>query len=277
MLNAELSSAISQMMTSDIGGWLVGIGLIIYGIVGGCRLTMFGLEAVSAGWSTQIAHRFYRLLMRYAAGFIALSYWARPLPGLGVPVPGLLNSLVDEILKTITALTTQDLMYKMTLFEQQIGDWPSWTNTWGLFCYVVVTAFAMVLQALGFLLTAAAYISAAVATILGPIFIATMLWPSVDWAFRGWLRAWVQLSTLPITVTLIASVVGNFCWAVLSATPHAGAADVAQNFFMIVLVMLTGVGCMLTAPLVHNWMFSGASGGHHNIVSGTVGKLGSLF
>jgi hypothetical protein len=265
---ASLQEAIQRLMTLGVLGWLIPTGTAIFTIAAGIRLANAGRKMMVSGGN--VMHDFYfEHLVPIAAGMALLSFWAVPIPGVGLSLPDSLTHGVHVIALGIHDAQGTSLMIKLTEFQNEM-EVPGITEIRALIVYLVGNGLFWVLEGVGFIAGALAMVVTAVCILLGPLAISTMLSKNFDFIFRGWLRAFVGYATMPITIAAISFVVTNFVANVLLNVPHFSTAEYVGSAAIIIVTPLAGIIVMGASPLIHNHIVSGASGAGHGVV-------GSLF
>lgn len=268
----NMQASLSELLSSGIMGWFVSAAMVAFGAIAVARLSVFGLRATNGAYGDQWVDQFERLLFPIVIGYMLLSYWAVPIPGIGYSFPRLLTASVHGITQKITVLSMSDVITSLSKWQSEMES-PTIASFVAMFDYAVVCVLIWVMQGVGFVVTAVAMIAAAVCMVVGPLFISTMLWPNMDWVYRGWLRSFIQYATMPVTVAMVAAVVGNFVVKCMTALPHKTVGDLAAYMGPIVIVLASGIAAVAFAPVIHNHMFSGSSGSGSGFIGYMAGRL----
>jgi hypothetical protein len=105
------------------------------------------------------------------------------------------------------------------------------------------------------------YVAAAIAVLLGPIFIPFFIVPQLEWLFWGWLKALVQYAFYPVVANAYLFVFGNLLIHFIDAhpAPYDGAMLLVL-FFPLVMLLVAFTYGIIKIPSLVNSLFSGRSG-----------------
>jgi hypothetical protein len=116
-------------------------------------------------------------------------------------------------------------------------------------------------QAAIFAVVAFGYVAAAVAVLLGPIFIPFFIVPQMEWVFWGWLKSLIQYSFYPVAANAYLFVFGNLLiHFVDSHPPPYDSAMILVLFFPLLLLLIAFTYGILKIPSLVNSLFTGRSG-----------------
>jgi TrbL/VirB6 plasmid conjugal transfer protein len=206
---------------------------------------------------------FASLLLTIAFGFGMMTYYSQPLPGIGISFYHLIidqglalanqlnHSLVQEVWDRLTGLywgmETPALTLALNIME--------------IMRYLVTVLCLLAAQAAVFGVIAFGYVAAAVAVMLGPIFIPFFIVPHMEWLFWGWLRSLLQYAFYPVVANAYLFVFGNMLIHFVDShpPPYDGAA-MAVFFFPLVLMLIAFTYGILRIPSLVNSIFTGRSG-----------------
>lgn len=204
---------------------------------------------------------FASLLLTIAFGFAMITYYAQPIPGFGVSFYHLIideglnlsnqlnNSLVQNIWDRLTGLYWGLEMPVLAL------------NILEILRYTVTVLLLVAAQAAVFAVIAFGYIAAAIAVLLGPIFIPFFIVPQMEWLFWGWLKSLIQYAFYPVVANAYLYVFGNLLIHFVDAHPAPwDGATLLVLFFPLVLLLLAFTYGILKIPSLVNSLFTGRSG-----------------
>ena len=272
----SLQAAIVQFLTGGAAGWLVPTGMFIFTASAGIRLTMFGRRMITTG-GDMFGHEFLQELIQIAAVLALLNFWAAPIHVPGTRSPGL--SVPDAFLNGVTYVVNKVNTASNANVTVQIAQWqsqmeiPSIANVVGLLVYAIITGLCWLMECVGFVAGAIAMVTTAVCIVAGPLPISTALSRNFDFIFRGWLRAFICYGTMPITVSIIATIMGNFVVTVLTKIPNVSMDQYIGESVFIILVLATGFICTAISPVIHAHILSGSSGAGGGLVGSITGAV----
>src|ERR1051326_7779631 len=232
-------------------------------------IVWFGVKSAlqsASGGMGPVFHfdHFAELLMTIAFGFGMITYYSQPIPGFKVSFYHLFidqgldlanqldHSLVQEIWDRLANLywgmETPGLTLALNILE--------------VIRYAVTILAIVIAQAAVFAVIAFGYVAAAIAVLLGPVFIPFFIVPQMEWLFWGWLRSLIQYAFYPVVANAYVFVFGTLLIHLIDAhpPPYEGA-TLAVLFFPLVLMLIAFTYGILKIPSLVNSIFTGRSGG----------------
>jgi hypothetical protein len=231
-------------------------------------IAWFGVKSAltaASGSMTSVFHfdRFAELLLSIAFGFGMITYYSHPIPGFGVSFSHLIidqgldlanqldHSMVSELWDRLTGLywgmETPALTITLNVLE---------ILRYSLTIIALVLAQAAVLVVIAF-----GYVAAAIAVLLGPIFIPFFIVPQMEWLFWGWLKSLFQYAFYPVVGNAYLYVFGSLLIHFIDAhpAPYDGA-GLAVLFFPLLFLLIAFTYGILKVPSLVNSLFAGRSG-----------------
>jgi hypothetical protein len=119
----------------------------------------------------------------------------------------------------------------------------------------------VILEAAIFFVIAFGYIAAAVAVLLGPVFIPFFIVPKMEWLFWGWFKAFLQYSFYPVVANAYLFVFGNILIHLVdSHPPPYDGPTIALLFAPLLFLLIAFVYGIVKIPSLVSSLFSGSSG-----------------
>lgn len=263
----DLFTFLSQLMTEHASLFET-MGSHLYRGLAVILIVWFGAKSAlaSAGSGQGTMHHFDHfasLLLTIAFGFGMMTYYSHPLPGIGVSFYHLFidqglalsnqlnHAMVQEIWNRLTGLywgmETPGLTLTLNLLE--------------ILRYAVTALCLLAAQAAVFGVISFGYIAAAVAVILGPVFIPFYIVPGLEWLFWGWFKSLIQYAFYPVVANAYLFVFGSLLVHFVDShpPPYDGAA-IAVLFFPLVMLLVAFTYGILKIPSLVNSLFTGRSG-----------------
>ena len=207
--------------------------------------------------------QFGSLLLTIAFGFGMITYYSQPLPGVGV---SFYHLIVDQGLNLSNQLNhsmVQEVWDRLSglYWEMETPGLTITFNVLEILRYVVLILCLIAAQAAVFGVIAFGYIAAAIAVILGPVFIPFFIVPGLEWLFWGWLKSLIQYGFYPVVANAYLFVFGNLLIHFVDShpPPYDGAA-MAVFFFPLLMILLAFLYGILKIPSLVNSLFTGRSG-----------------
>ena len=220
------------------------------------------LSAASGGTGFSLS-QFASLIMTIAFGFAMISFYSRPIPGFGVSFYHLIvdqgldlanrlnHSLVNEVWQRINSL----------YFGMETPGLSIAINALEIIRYTVTILCLVAAMAAVFTVIAFGYVAAAIAVLLGPLFIPFFIVPQMEWLFWGWLKCLIQYAFYPVVANAYLFVFGNLLINFVdSHPPPYDGAMVLVLFFPLVLLLIAFTYGIIKVPTLVNSLFTGRSG-----------------
>jgi type IV secretory pathway VirB6-like protein len=263
----DLFSFLTQLMTEHASLFET-MGAHMYRGFAVIMIVWFGVKTAlaSAGGgrgATFHFDQFAALLLTIAFGFGMITFYSNPIPGFGV---SFYHLIIDEGLALSNQLNhalVQEIWNRLTglYFGMETPALSLAINVLELIRYLVTVLCILAAQAAVFGVIAFGYVAAAVAVMLGPIFIPFFIVPHMEWLFWGWLKSLIQYAFYPVVANAYLFVFGNLLIHFVDShpPPYDGAA-VAVFFFPLVLLLIAFTYGILKIPSLVNSLFTGRSG-----------------
>jgi hypothetical protein len=207
--------------------------------------------------------QFGSLLLTIAFGFGMMTYYSHPLPGIGI---SFYHLIIDQGLNLSNQLNhsiVQEVWDRLTSLYWGM-ETPGLTITFNvleILRYVAMMLCLIAAQAAVFGVISFGYIAAAIAVILGPIFIPFFIVPGLEWIFWGWLKSLIQYAFYPVVANAYLFVFGNLLiHFVDSHPPPYDGAMMTVLFFPLLMILLAFVYGIVHIPSLVNSLFTGRSG-----------------
>ena len=206
---------------------------------------------------------FADLLMTIAFGFGMITYYSHPIPGIGL---SFYHLVIDQGLNLANQLNhslVQDIWDRLSglYFGMELPGLTLALNVLEFVRYTVTVVCLLMAQAAVFAVISFGYVAAAVAVMLGPVFIPFFIVPHMEWLFWGWLKALIQYAFYPVVANAYLFVFGNLLIHFIdSHPPPYDGAMMAVLFFPLVLLLVSFTFGILKIPSLVNSLFAGRSG-----------------
>ncbi len=204
---------------------------------------------------------FASLLFSIAFGFAMITYYSHPIPGFGV---SFYHLIVDEGLDLSNQLNhslVQEVWDRLTGLYWGLEVPVLALNLLEILRYALTVLCLVAAQAAVFAVIAFGYVAAAVAVMLGPIFIPFFIVPHMEWLFWGWFKSLIQYAFYPVVANAYLYVFGNLLIHFIDSHPAPwDGATLLVLFFPLVLLLLAFTYGILKIPSLVNSLFTGRSG-----------------
>jgi type IV secretory pathway VirB6-like protein len=262
----DLFSFLSTLMTGHASMFET-LGMNLFRGFAVILIAWFGvksaLASASGGYSGFHFERFASLLMTIAFGDAMVTYYSRPIPGMGVSFyhlivdqgTNLANQLNDSIVTEVT--TRLNSIY----YEMEQPGLSVTLNALEVLRYAVTILALVLTQIAVFVVIAFGYVASAIAVMLGPVFIPFFIVPRMEWLFWGWLKSFLQYAFYPVVANAYIFVFGQLLIHFVDShpPPYDGAA-VAVLFAPLLFLLIAFTWGVLLIPSLVNSLFAGRSG-----------------
>ena len=259
----DLFQFLTELLTTH-SDTFVTLGLNMFRGLAVILIAWFGvrsaLSSASGGPGFQL-DRFAQLVLSISFGFAMITYYSRPLPGIGLSFHHLItdqgfllagrlnNSITDEIFLRLDEIYFSLEMPLLAFSVIQI-------------VYFVVLILAIIVaEAAIFFVISFGYIALSIAVLIGPIFIPFFIVPKLEWLFWGWFKAFLQYAFYPVVANAYLFVFGNLLIHLVDAhpPPYDGPA-LLLLFAPLLFLLIAFTYGIVRIPSLVNSIFSGSSG-----------------
>jgi len=263
----DLFAFLTQLMTEHASLFQT-MGIHMYRGFAVILIVWFGVKTAlaSAGGgrgATFHFDQFAALLLTIAFGLGMITFYSQPIPGFGVSFYHLIIDQGLSLSNQLNHALVQEIWDRLTglYFGMETPALSLAINILEVIRYTVTILCLLAAQAAVFGVIAFGYVAAAVAVMLGPVFIPFFIVPHMEWLFWGWLKSLIQYAFYPVVANAYLFVFGNLLIHFVDShpPPYDGAA-VAVFFFPLVLLLIAFTYGILKIPQLVNSLFTGRSG-----------------
>ncbi len=231
-------------------------------------IAWFGIKsALAAASGSQVAvfhfDHFASLLLTIAFGYGMITFYSHPIPGFGVSFYHLFIDQGLELANRLDHAVVQEVWDRLAALYWGM-ETPGLTialNILEILRYAFVILAIIVAQGAVLAVVAFGYVAAAIAVLLGPVFIPFFIVPEMEWLFWGWLRSLIQYAFYPVVANAYVFVFGNLLIHFVDShpPPYDGAAMLVFFFPLLMLLIAFTYG-IIKIPSLVNSLFTGRSG-----------------
>ena len=263
----DLFAFLTQLMTEH-AALFEGMGNRMFRSFAVILIVWFGVKSALAsagGGMGPVFHwdRFASLLMTIAFGFAMITFYSRPIPGVGISFYHLFIDQGLELANRLDHALVQEVWDRLSNLYWGM-ETPGLTialNVLEVIRYAATMLCIVIAQAAVFAVIAFGYVAAAIAVLLGPIFIPFFIVPDMEWLFWGWLRSLIQYAFYPVVANAYVFVFGNLLVHFIdSHPPPYDGATMLLFFFPLVMLLIAFTYGILKIPSLVNSLFTGKSG-----------------
>jgi len=259
---AAVARAVLDLLSRHAGLFL-GLGQNLFRGFAVILVAWFGVKAAlssaEGGPGFPLA-RFAGLLLTIAFGFTMITYYAAPIPGVGLSFTRLVTDQTFYLAGQIEAAQVQALSDRLNELFLSL-EHPSVLNVMQLVGYFLVALAVTAARVALVAVTAFGLVATAVAVLVGPVFIPFFIVPQLEWIFWGWFKSLLQYAFYQVVAHAFVFVFGNLLTNFLDAFPPPYTVDklLVGGFHLIFLLLAFTYG-LLKVPSLTSSLFSGRAG-----------------
>jgi hypothetical protein len=261
----DLFAFLSSLMTTH-SGMFEALGLNLFRSFAIILIAWFGVKSALASASGHQGFHFDHfasLLMTIAFGYTMITFYSRPIPGMGVSFYHLIIDEGTNLANQLNNGIVTELWSRLNsiYFETEQPGLSIAINVLEILRYVITILALAAAETASFVVISFGYIAAAIAVMLGPIFIPFFIVPKMEWLFWGWLKSLLQYAFYPVVANAYIFVFGQLLiHFVDSHPPPYDGAMLALLFLPLLFLLIAFTWGVLLIPSLVNSLFTGRSG-----------------
>ena len=259
----DLFQFLSDLLTTHAGAFQ-SLGANLFRGLALILIAWFGaksaLSAASGGPGFRLDH-FAQLLLTIAFGFAMITYYTQPIPGFGVSFHNLITNEGLGLANQLNNGIVSDMFSRLDSIYFSLEVPVIAFDIIAILHFILIVAMIILLEAAVFFVIAFGYIAAAIAVLLGPVFIPFFIVPKMEWLFWGWFKAFLQYSFYPVVANAYLYVFGSMLVHLVDSQPppYDGPA-IALLFAPLLFLLIAFVYGVVKIPSLVSSLFSGSSG-----------------
>ncbi len=220
--------------------------------------------------------KFLNFVMLLSFAYAFVYYYNSEIPGVGYSLTGFVRQGTSALADSIGTDQANTMLQAIKTTMAQTGPgMVAMTEPYLLVVYAITQIMLAVLSALISAIIAYGAIAATILALVGPIFIPFMVFEKTEFLFWGWLKAYISFSFYKVVAAAAMSVLSQMFFGYYQslAAINSDQKAAAQNFPILLLLIIVNVFILTQIPALTASIFSGHTGGH----SGGVGLIKGLF
>lgn len=261
----DLFAFLTNLMTTHAGMFET-LGMNLFRSLAIILIVWFGaksaLASASGRFGFQLDH-FASLLLTIAFGYGMITFYNRPIPGMGISFYHLIVDQGTNVANALNNGIVSELWTRLNniYFETEQPGLSITINVLEIIRYAVTILALAAAEIASFVVIAFGYIAAAVSVLLGPIFIPFFIVPKMEWLFWGWLKSLLQYAFYPVVANAYIFVFGQLLiHFVDSHPPPYDGATLAVLFLPLLFLLIAFTWGVLLIPSLVSSLFTGRSG-----------------
>ena len=207
--------------------------------------------------------KFVNFVVVASFAYTLMEFYANPIPGVGYSFQQFITVGATSVSNIIGQDGSDQLNQSIQALQGQLGSGiiKAVMNVYFAFVMVMVQMMLGIFSATIAAIIAYGAIGAAVAGILGPLFIPFLLVEKLSFLFWGWLRAFIGFSFYKVVAAAVLSVLAHLYTLYYTDLIPLDAATLIDKLPLLILLILVNVFVLFKIPEITNAIFSGHTGG----------------
>lgn len=203
---------------------------------------------------------FARLLLFISFGYALITFYERPIPGIGVSFSNLVTDQAHFLANKLEARSFELVWDHLDELWSHFLPPDAWSILANLLYWVLLLVVGLA-KTVSLAVVAFGLIASAVCALVGPLFVPFFIVPKLDWLFWSWFKAFVQYSFIPVIAFAFLMVFERFLFGYLTTLPPGITEDqyLVYGVQALVVIGVFVVGTLLV-PSLTNSIFSGRGG-----------------
>lgn len=239
----------------------VSLGSRLFVAFAAILLCWHGLRMMLA-WSQPGEHMysFAKLILVIAFGDAMITYYASPIPGIGIPFSHLITDQSAYLASLISARSIQEAQQSLNILWNALEQPDAWSILANLFYWTWLLAIGLAQFAILFVVSFS-MIATAICALLGPLFVPFFIVPALEWIFWNWLKAFIQYAFMLVVANAFIFVFERFLSRFLLTLPPGLRFEEQVLYGVhVVMILVTFTVGVLLVPSLTSSIFSGRAG-----------------
>ncbi len=259
---ASAQQHILELLTRHIDLFL-GMGHTLFMGAATILVAWFGIQAMlrsTAGTDSLPLGGFASLIMSIALGYAMITYYDRPLPGIGYTFPELITEQAYQVAASLEAASVEAVLERLDQVKEQLDE-PAFYAPLSLALYLLILLALTMARIVLIFVIVYGDAATAVCVLLGPLFIPFFIIPQMGWLYWSWLKALFQYAWYKVVAHAFVFIFGQMLLDFLA--PFQDAITFNDLLFagvhMVALLIAFSFGLLLV-PALTSSILSGHAG-----------------
>ena len=196
--------------------------------------------------------------------YTLIEFYHSAIPGVGYSFHDFITVGATNVANLIGQDSINQMLQATSDLQGQVGSniVKAMMNFYYAFVVVFIQIMLSIFSAVIAAVVAYGALGAAVAGILGPLFIPFLLVEKLNFLFWGWLRAFIGFSFYKVVAAAVLSVLGHLYTLYYTSLIPLDAATLIGKLPLLILLILVNIFILFKIPAITSSIFSGHTGGH---------------
>ena len=230
-------------------------------------MVWFGVqEALSSaeGRSGFSIAKFIEFVVLASFAYTLIEFYDSAIPGVGYSFKDFISVGANSLANMIGQDSANQMNQTIADMQSQLGSGilKAIMNEYYAIVMVMVQLLLGVFSATIAAIVAYGAVGAAVAAILGPIFIPFLLIEKLSFLFWGWLRAFIGFSFYKVVAAAVLAILGHLYTLFYANLIPLEVSTLISKLPLLILLILVNLYILFKIPSITSSIFSGHTGGH---------------
>ena len=207
--------------------------------------------------------KFIEFVVLASFAYTFIEFYDTSIPGVGYSFKDFVSVGATSVANMIGQDSVNQMNQAITDMQNQLGAdiLKAIMSTYYAVVLVIVQILLGIFSATIAAIIAYGSVAAAVAGILGPIFIPFLLVEKLNFLFWGWLRAFIGFSFYKVVAAAVLTVLGHLYTLFYTSIIPLDPATLITKLPLLFLLILVNIFILFKIPAITNAIFSGHTGG----------------
>ncbi len=195
--------------------------------------------------------------------YTLIEFFHSAIPGVGYSFHDFITVGATNVANLIGQDSINQMLQATSDLQGQVGSnvVKAMMNIYYAIVVVIIQVMLSIFSAVIAAVVAYGALGAAVAGILGPLFIPFLLVEKLNFLFWGWLRAFIGFSFYKVVAAVVMAILGHLYTLYYSSLMPLDPATLVAKMPLLILLILVNVYILFKIPEITNAIFSGHTGG----------------
>lgn len=208
--------------------------------------------------------KFVEFVVVASFAYTLIEFYDSAIPGVGYSFKDFISVGANSLANMIGQDSANQMNQTIADMQGQLGSGilKAIMNEYYAIVMVVVQLLLGVFSATIAAIVAYGAVGAAVAAILGPIFIPFLLVEKLSFLFWGWLRAFIGFSFYKVVAAAVLAILGHLYTLFYANLIPLDVSTLISKLPLLILLILVNLYILFKIPSITSSIFSGHTGGH---------------
>lgn len=206
--------------------------------------------------------KFVHFVVMGSFTYTLIEFYHSVIPGVGYSFHDFITVGATSVANIIGQESVNQMLQAINDLQGQAGSdiLKAIMNTYYAIVVVMIQVLLAIFSAVIAAIVAYGVLAAAVAGLLGPLFIPFLLVDKLNFLFWGWLRAFIGFSFYKIVAAAVMAILGHLAMLLLTGLMPLDPATLIAKMPLLILLIVVNVYLLFKIPAITGSIFSGHTG-----------------